>query len=464
MLFLVLVSCAIVGTEGDSQHNHDTTRDDPPPTPEGVERPAWLVSALDAHNADLDEADRHEKYCRMAESPFVFFRGTAHLWWAEVTTLPELARFGGDAPAEVWAQGDLHIENFGTFHNDNNTVVWDLNDFDEGVVADFQLDLWRLTTSVELVTRQRNWPAEGLPKGVAEAYLDTMLSLADGDALGPSGLTASAALGPVQELLLDVAQDDREDMLDTWTVRVDDERRFDLDNPRLAAVSASDREALAAAWPAYRVSLTGGLDANTDELNILDVAARLDAGTGSLGTPRLYVLTRGGSDDPDDDLILEVKRQGEPAAWPTLSAAAQSAQATSWSSHAERVTLAQRALTDDVDDTLGWLTLPDGDYSVRQRSPWKDGLDLDRLTEPEIRALVAQQWGDVAARDHARAGGFRPLLTPHRIEATVTMRAGSERDAWLTQIQDLSVQRADAVVGDYAIFLAERAPSDCPTP
>ena len=71
----------------------------------------------------------------MAESAFTFLRGTAHLFWSDPGADERLSDFG-DPRVRGWVQGDLHTDNFGAFDNDRGTVVYDLNDFDEAVLAD----------------------------------------------------------------------------------------------------------------------------------------------------------------------------------------------------------------------------------------------------------------------------------------------------------------------------------------
>src|ERR1700726_3874889 len=82
----------------------------------------------------------------MAESPFAFFRATFYRWlqqWHE--QCDDLAK----APA-VLAVGDLHIENFGTWRDEEGRLIWGVNDLDEAWPAAYTLDLTRLTTSAYL--------------------------------------------------------------------------------------------------------------------------------------------------------------------------------------------------------------------------------------------------------------------------------------------------------------------------
>lgn len=98
----------------------------------------WLGGLTALRRADLAEKDR-----RMRSSFFAFFRGTCFRWaqlWPVLE--PELAR----AP-RVLAAGDAHVENFGTWRDDEGRLVWGFNDLDEAHVASYAADLVRLVAS-----------------------------------------------------------------------------------------------------------------------------------------------------------------------------------------------------------------------------------------------------------------------------------------------------------------------------
>jgi len=87
-----------------------------------------------------------EKHRRMAESPFIFLRGTIYRWaqlWPEVC--PELAR-----SPRVLAVGDLHVESFGTWRDGAGRLVWGIDDFDEAFPLPYTQDLVRLAASARL--------------------------------------------------------------------------------------------------------------------------------------------------------------------------------------------------------------------------------------------------------------------------------------------------------------------------
>jgi hypothetical protein len=94
-------------------------------------------------------ADLRLKHERMAESPFVFLRGTFYRWLQRWPTVcPTLAK----AP-RVLAVGDVHIENFGTWRDTEGRLIWGVNDVDEACTLPYTQDLVRLATSALLAAK-----------------------------------------------------------------------------------------------------------------------------------------------------------------------------------------------------------------------------------------------------------------------------------------------------------------------
>src|SRR5262245_17077176 len=105
------------------------------------------------------------KIARMAEGPFAFFRGTFHLYAADVLSgAGGMLALLGNTGAEMDLVGDVHAENFGTFKADDRRYHYDVNDFDETTTGRFDFDVCRLATSHFLAARERDAP---LPRAVA---------------------------------------------------------------------------------------------------------------------------------------------------------------------------------------------------------------------------------------------------------------------------------------------------------
>jgi hypothetical protein len=121
----------------------------------------WMARHIAVVRRDL--VHKHE---RMAESAFVFLRGTFYRW---VQLWPAACRSLTDAP-RVLAVGDLHLENFGTWRDCEGRLVWGVNDVDEACALPYTHDLVRLATSALLATRHGRLALSG--RKISEAILD----------------------------------------------------------------------------------------------------------------------------------------------------------------------------------------------------------------------------------------------------------------------------------------------------
>ena len=77
-----------------------------------------MVSTLEDAFAPLVEADPaafRGKFRTMASDPHAFYRGSACLFYADVTGAQD--PFVDDESSRIWVHGDLHVENFGTYLN-----------------------------------------------------------------------------------------------------------------------------------------------------------------------------------------------------------------------------------------------------------------------------------------------------------------------------------------------------------
>ena len=101
----------------------------------------WLAKQIPLVRRDI--ALKHEN---MGESPFPFFRATFYRWLQQ---WHKHCHHIANA-TKVLAIGDLHIENFGTWRDEEGRLIWGVNDLDEAWPAPYTLDLVRLTTSAYL--------------------------------------------------------------------------------------------------------------------------------------------------------------------------------------------------------------------------------------------------------------------------------------------------------------------------
>jgi len=108
---------------------------------------------LHAHLPVVD-ADLEFKHKQMSAALFPFLRATFYRW-SEIfrESCADLAQ----AP-ELLAVGDLHVENFGTWRDQEGRLTWGINDFDEAQTMPYTIDLVRLATSALLAAQEAKLP------------------------------------------------------------------------------------------------------------------------------------------------------------------------------------------------------------------------------------------------------------------------------------------------------------------
>lgn len=182
-----------------------------------------------------DPAAFRVKFRKMAASAFAFYRGTACLFYHDLTANSQFgSKRGGpyldERTSRVWIHGDLHAENFGTYMDSNGRLVFNVNDFDEAYVGPFTWDLKRFSASIALVGYAKALGDDQITELVevyAGAYRERIHALATGaksDEVPP--FTLDTAQGPLLDALRDARSLTRFELLDSMTEIRDFERRF----------------------------------------------------------------------------------------------------------------------------------------------------------------------------------------------------------------------------------------------
>ena len=110
------------------------------------------LALLQAADADRIPELVPIRYGRMLQSPFAFYRGSAGIMAADLSTTPNTG-------IQVQACGDCHLMNFGGFATPERNILFDINDFDETLPAPWEWDIKRLATSFVLAARSIGLPA-----------------------------------------------------------------------------------------------------------------------------------------------------------------------------------------------------------------------------------------------------------------------------------------------------------------
>src|SRR5947207_3941897 len=124
---------------------------------------AWLRAQL---GDEVVEKDIDTKHAKMSSGPFPFLRAT---YWRWAETILDICPKLRDAP-QVLAVGDIHLENFGVWLDDDGRLVWGVNDFDEAAVMPYALDLVRLATSAALARPSRVYRGGAICAAILDGY------------------------------------------------------------------------------------------------------------------------------------------------------------------------------------------------------------------------------------------------------------------------------------------------------
>ena len=311
------------------------------------------------------------KLARMAASPLAYLRGAAPLYYELLVEHPEL----GEGPSgDGWLIGDAHLENFGAFRtadaSGTESVVFDVNDFDEAVVGPFRWDVVRLLTSVILGGRELGSDGKQsvlLCAAILEGYVPALCA----------GEVPKDTPAPVRRLLAKVAARTHKDLLDRRTERVGNARRF-VRGERYEELAPELVAQARVAFDRYVETLDPEHHTARDHFEVEDMAFRI-AGTGSLGGLRVAVLTRG-KGEVDSRWIFDMKAEGIPSASVLLGAPTESP--------AERVLSAARACLENPPRMAGTTELGDQPMFVRRLLPQEDKLDLMHLRVEELPDLA----------------------------------------------------------------------------
>jgi uncharacterized protein (DUF2252 family) len=366
-------------------------------------RSSFLLDVLMAEFGESikqDPAAFRRKFRKMAASPFAFYRGSACLFYADMTgTYADDAYLDGPT-GRVWIHGDLHAENFGTYMNASGVLVFNVNDFDEAYVGPYVWDLKRFAASVALLGYAKALSDEAigvLVSDFAGAYLAELTAIAGGGDEAIGSLTLDTTTGVLHRVLQTARLSTRVALLDVETVIDDYDRRFALMEGR-APVDAATRDAVLAAFQDYLTTLPA--QANPVEHVIKDVALRKGVGIGSAGLPSYNLLLEGRSQALENDVILYMKQ----AAVPAVARHVTDEKVASYFLHqGHRTAESQRALQAYADPWLGYTTLSGVGQLVAEVSPYSADLDWDDVNEPDELRSIMRDLGRAVARMHSVA-------------------------------------------------------------
>ena len=343
------------------------------------------LRAIEAFNRGRLPALLALKYRKMAATPFGYFRGTNHLFHADWPGGAWLERM----PA-VWLNGDLHLENFGTYRGDNRLVYFDIGDFDDGCLGPVGRDLLRFLAGLFLAARE-------LDLGRSDGRLARIFiagyraALSGGKARWIERRTATGLIGM---LLKDLERRTQADLLLRRTVMKKNGRRLRGDTGKALKLPAAERTRVEAFLERFARNR-----ADPEFFGVLDVAQRV-AGIGTLGLPRYVVLIRG-SGRPDGAVLVDLKCQHGSTLMPRLRQ-----RQPRFASEADRVVQIENRMQAVDPAFLTAVKIGGRSFTLRELQPSADKLDL-AAAQPDAAELEAVVWsmGELTAWAQLRSAG-----------------------------------------------------------
>ncbi|WP_176560187.1 DUF2252 domain-containing protein [Brevibacillus dissolubilis] len=413
------------------------------------------LSVYDRDVLGLTAEGRRLKYQQMSASPYTFYRGSAYHFFRDLLQ-EEFMREAGTKP--TWVQGDLHMENFGVFHNAQGEIVYDVNDFDEAYLGSYLLDIARMAVSIVLVGEEKHVRADDIEEAVRaylKAYYKELTRYAQGEK-DPvtTRFTEDNTKPPISTLLKKTAKKrSRLTLLEEFAELDEDGWRLKR-NEDLEEVAPEIREQIIEHWGHYIASIPAEQRMREGNYRLKDMAHKRNSGTGSLGLDRFYLMIEGeeAGTDAVDDIILEMKE----ARYSVLDSVLPDHDAfhERYPHPGLQVIASQRAMQHQPDPFLGIVSIGEKDYYIRERSPYKRKLKLDKIETHKHFLAALKVMGKATAKIHARADAdIEAGLIDYHSEEAILAEIDADRDGWYARLTEFAVRYAGQVREDYRVFV-----------
>ena len=297
----------------------------------------------------------------------------------------------------------------------NENLVIDLNDFDEAHPGGWEWDLRRLVASIWVAGRQNGASEQECESAVlrcAAGYREEVRDLAstallarsyqrlDVDHLHESTKDKSLR-AEIKQAAARARRRTSDRALPKFTSERDGQRRIVEDFPLITRLSYAEADQVARGLDDYLDTLAPHWRRALGGYTLIDIAHKV-VGVGSVGLRAYVALLEGSS--PDDVVFLQLKQ----ARRSVLARYVHGESA--WHAHqGQRVVEYQQALQTVSDPLLGWTTVGDHQYYVRQFRNMKGTVALDSIDGAAL-ADYAAIIGHLLAKGHARTSGASMIV------------------------------------------------------
>lgn len=389
-----------------------------------------IIDRITKFNSPLLQDMVQLKYKAMKENAFRFYRGTCHLFYEDICQAKEFPT----SPI-VWVSGDLHLENFGSYKGNNRLVYFDLNDFDESMLAPLNWELARILTSIYVAfntLKLKNTLADEMAALFLNKYTETLKT---GKAYYVDPRTAK---GTIRLFLNNAKKRTEKDLIKKVTDSNRKNLKLKIDNVLHFEIKPKLKKALILhinTWLKNTKTWSNDFIAK-------DAAFRV-AGTGSIGLKR-YMFLLQGNKDKDSFLLIELKQE-------TVSSLAPYNKTLQphWDSNAQRMATNKYRMQNVPPALLSTTVFKEDDYVLQEMQPYADKIKFELLAN-NLKDLknVLTDMAILTASAQLRSSGIQGSA----INDELTAFAADNK--WHKSLLVYSKKYAAQVAFDYKQYLA----------
>jgi uncharacterized protein (DUF2252 family) len=380
------------------------------------------------------------KFDKLAESAFSFFRGTALLYYRDYA--------GTDAHLPlVFTIGDVHPENFGVMPNEDGAPIFGVNDFDEAWVAPFSYDVKRGAVGFYIVAKEKGLKKKHRRKVIGSfvnGYLKALEEFASDDRENTFQFRIDNSPKMIQKLLkgaLDTRKAFLEDLIDL------DKGHF-IPTGKIVPHSGQVNKFQRIVNQYKKDNEIGGREKPKNFFQVKDVAIKKGSGTASLGLDRYFVLVEGWSEAISDRVVLEMKQARRSALYGLVPA-----NTFEEAEHAEQIVMAHQVHLVGGDPFYGQALIDDESFLVRERSPFKDDIDVEDLSQGDLMTYAAI-CGRTLAQPHARSDKDTGIMEG---DAEKRILQSIKAEVFCDDVIDFAESASRRIYADYALFQRDQA-------
>ena len=372
------------------------------------------------------------KYEFMKENLFRFYRGTNHIFYEDLS-----GEKGFPESPNAWICGDLHLENFGTYKSDNRQVYFDLNDFDEAILAPSLWEVVRMATSI-FIAFDTLKIEENKALHMVQLFLKTIgEKFASGK---PDYIERNTAKGIVCEFLTAVNKRKQKDILSKKTVVKKDKLQILLDDPKHFKLEKELKKDLADHIQDWLKT-----DENSPyNYKVIDSVFRL-AGTGSVGVKRYAILLKSSNDTGEKYLLVDMKQSVPSSLEPFVHI-----KQPSWKNEADRIVTIQERMQNRAPALLSTSIFKNEPYVMQEMQPTKDSINF-KLIKKEYRNIyqVIDDMAMLTASSQIRSSGRQGSSNADEL-----IRLGENKE-WQEGILHYAINYSHTVRKNYIQFLKD---------